>query len=153
MKHHRIKIITAILGAVMLFAACGKDKDGIIGEWQWTGTTVHHTNAYMGFDTTYTENYPFFKDLAFHENNTVDVLQQGAFIPEEEPHYHIYQYDYSLNAAGDTILLSDPQDAYYTQPWPVKTLTKESLTLEYTWEGGDYAGIDVYTTTATYRRR
>ena len=34
-----------------------------------------------------------------------------------------------------------------------ETLTKESLTLEYTWEGGDYAGIDVYTITATYRRR
>ena len=153
MKYHSTKIIVAFLGVAMLFAACGKDNDSIVGEWQWTGTTVHHVNSYMGNDTTYTVDYPTYKDLTFHENNKVDVLQQGAFIPEEEPYYHIYQYDYSLNAAGDTILLTDPQDDYYPQSWAIKSLTKESLTLEYTEEWGDFAGTDVYTTTTTYRRR
>ena len=48
MKHHRIKIITALLGAVMLFAACGKDKDNfnlIIGAWSNTAQSYDITIA------------------------------------------------------------------------------------------------------------
>ena len=153
MKYHSTKIIAAFLGVAMLFAACGKDNDSIVGEWQWTGTTVHYVNSYMGNDTTYTVDYPIYKDLSFHENNKVDVMQMGASIPEYAPYYHISRYNYRLNAAGDSIYLTDPQGVYYPQSWAIKSLTEKRLVLEYTEEAGDFAGTDVYTTTTTYRRR
>lgn len=37
--------------------------------------------------------------------------------------------------------------------WAVKSLTKKSLTQEYTEDAGDFVGVDTRTTTTTYRRR
>lgn len=46
MKHHSIKIITVLLGAAMLFAACGKNNsDLIIGNWSNTAQSYEITIA------------------------------------------------------------------------------------------------------------
>ena len=48
MKYHNIRIITAMLGATMLFVACGKDKDNvnlIIGAWSNTAQSYEITIA------------------------------------------------------------------------------------------------------------
>lgn len=153
MKHQGIKLLVALALGAMLLTGCVKDNDSIVGKWQWIGTTVHHVNSYMGQDTTENLDFPIYKDLTFHEEGKVDVLQQGIHIPENEPPYFTYRYNYSLNAAVDTIHLTDPQDEYDPQAWRIITLTKENLIVEWTKVDGDYAGNDVYTYTTTYRRR
>ena len=48
MQHHSIKTIAALLGAAMLFVACGKDKDNfnlIIGAWSNTAQSYDITIA------------------------------------------------------------------------------------------------------------
>ena len=153
MTHNIIKSVAVLAIGTMLLRGCGKDNDGIVGEWQWTGTTMHHVNSYMGQDTTENWNFPIYKDLTFHEGGQVDILQQGIYFPEDNPLYTIHQYNYSLNAAANTVHLTDPQGEYDSQTWRIKTLTKENLTVEWTRVEGDYAGTDVYTYTTTYRRR
>ena len=153
MKKHTIKFITALMGTAILFVACSeKDSNDIVGEWQWKGTTVHQFYDNTSLDTTYSEEYPIFKDLAFYENNKVDVLQQGVSIPEDKPSYFTYQYEYNISTAGDVIQLIDPQGDYYPQTWTVKSLTKKTLILEYTIMSGDQIGSGASTITATYHR-
>ena len=81
MTHHIIISLAAIAISTMLLMGCVKDNDGIVGEWQWTGTTMHHVNSYMGQDTTENWNFPIYKDLTFHEGGQVDILQQGIYFP------------------------------------------------------------------------
>lgn len=145
-------VFTFAMGA-MLLTGCGKDNDGIVGKWQWTGSTMRYVNDYMGQDTTINNVAPLFKDLTFYENGKVDVQQQGFHFPEDEPPYFTYQYNYSLNAAADTVYLTDPLHEYDSQTWKINALTKENLVVEWTEVYGDYAGADVFTYTTTYRRR
>ena len=147
MKYNRIKLIAAFTMGVMLLTGCGKENDGIVGDWQWTGTSVHHVDNYTGQESTENMDFPAFKDLKFYENGKVDVQQQGIHIPENEPPYYFYQYNYSLNAAADTVYLTDPLDDYFPQTWRIKSLTKENLTVE--WTEGD----DAFICTTTYSRR
>lgn len=43
MKHQSIKFIAALLGATMLFAACGKDNDALLGKWANTAQSYEIT--------------------------------------------------------------------------------------------------------------
>ncbi len=110
-----IKTIAVLVLGATLLTGCEKNNNGIVGKWQWTSTTLHYVNSYMGQDITENMDYLLYKDLTFNEEGEVDVLQQGIGIPEEEPNYSNYQYNYSLNAAADTVHLTDPQGEYASQ--------------------------------------
>lgn len=147
MKHHIIKFLAILAMSIMLLAGCGKDKDGIVGKWKWIETSVHHVNNYTGQESTVNLDFPVFKDLEFRGNGKVKVQQQGIHIPENEPPYFTYQYNYYLNAAADTVHLTDPQDKYVSQTWRIKSLTKKNLIVEWTEDN------NAFTYTTTYRRR
>ncbi|MBQ4478173.1 MAG: hypothetical protein II945_06160 [Bacteroidales bacterium] len=147
----KIFLMSSIVSILIMFTACNNsDNDDIVGKWKWKST--EGVSTYMGEVTTSSIEYPIYKDLTFYKNGKVKVLQQGIHIPEDEPPYFNYQYNYSINTTGDSICLTDPKDDYYPQIWVIKSLTKRHLTVEYRIDSAipEDQGT-VYTT--TYRRK
>ena len=58
MKCNIIKLIAAFTMGVMLLTGCGKENDGIVGDWQWTGTSVHYVDNYTGQESTENMDFP-----------------------------------------------------------------------------------------------
>ena len=146
-------LMMAVISVLGLFTACNNnDNEGIVGKWKWTSTDMHIFNA-LDEDTTFSTDRPIYKNLEFYTNGKADVeLVQSSNCMEDKPSYTIYQFNYSLNSAGDTILLTDPNNDYELQVFTVQSLTKRKLVLKYIIES--YIPEDEGCTyISTYRRK
>ena len=146
-------LMMAVISILGLFTACNnRDNEGIVGKWKWTSTDMHIFNA-LDEDTTFSTDRPIYKNLEFYTNGKADVeLVQSSNCMEDKPSYTIYQFNYSLNSAGDTILLTDPNNNYYPQVFMVQSLTKRKLVIKYVIES-DVPEDKGCTYISTYRRK
>lgn len=138
------------LGAMVcvfgLITAChdeGDEKNDILGEWQWVSTEVKCMDGYVGYDTTYNEAYPMYKNVKFYENGSAEVQQQVTHIPEQV--YYWYDYNYYLNdndttmpniGSQRTILFSDPENELAPIKWTILYQTPEDLIMAYNYLNG-----------------
>ena len=146
-------LMMAVISVLGLFTACNNnDNEGIVGKWKCISTDVHIFNA-LDEDTTFSTDRPIYKNLEFYTNGKADVeLVQSSNCMDDKPSYTIYQFNYSLNSAGDTILLTDPNNDYELQVFTVQSLTKRKLVLKYIIES--YIPEDEGCTyISTYRRK
>ena len=146
-------LMMAVINILGLFTACNNnDNEGIVGKWKCISTDMHIFNA-LDEDTTFSTDRPIYKNLEFYTNGKADVeLVQSSNCMEDKPSYTIYQFNYSLNSAGDTILLTDPNNDYELQVFTVQSLTKRKLVLKYIIES--YIPEDEGCTyISTYRRK
>ena len=146
-------LMMAVISILGLFTACNNnDNEGIVGKWKCISTDMHIFNA-LDEDTTFSTDRPIYKNLEFYTNGKADVeLVQSSNCMEDKPSYTIYQFNYSLNSAGDTILLTDPNNDYELQVFTVQSLTKRKLVLKYIIES--YIPEDEGCTyISTYRRK
>lgn len=85
MKHHSIKIITALLGAAMLFTACGKEEieynttHPIVGEWEYQSATVEVVHFGTGDIDTIFDLGPYapWRNMVFQSDNTATIELQS----------------------------------------------------------------------------
>ena len=148
-------LMMAVISILGLFTACNNnDNEGIVGKWKWTSTDMHIFNA-LDEDTTFSTDRPIYKNLEFYTNGKADVEQgQYSTCMGDKPSYTIYQYNYSLNSAGDTILLTDPNNDYEPQVFTVQSLTKRKLVIKYVIESVFHVPEDEGCTfISTYRRK
>ena len=147
----KIFLMSSIVSILIMFTACNNsDNDDIVGKWKWKST--EGVSTYMGEVTTSSIEYPIYKDLTFYKNGKADVEQGQISTWMGEPSYTIYQFNYSLNSAGDTILLTDPNNNYYPQVFMVQSLTKRKLVIKYVIES-DVPEDKGCTYISTYRRK
>ena len=125
MKHHSIKIITVLLGAAMLFAACGNKEEiytdihPIVGKWQYQSATAEVVHFGTGdIDTVFDlgASAPW-KNMVFLPNNTAVIEVQ------------------------DEITLGSPNYVNKTFKWHPGFETAWSKVVELYSEGEFYAGI------------
>ena len=152
----KIFLMMAVISVLGLFTACNnRDNEGIVGKWKCISSEGKCEYILGGEDnmTTFSTEYPYYKDLTFYKNGKADVEQGGhtsTFMGE--PSYILYQYNYSLNSTGDTILLTDPNNNYYPQVFMVQSLTKRKLVIKYVIES-DVPEDKGTTYISTYRRK
>ncbi|MBR4454316.1 MAG: hypothetical protein IKS33_08675 [Bacteroidales bacterium] len=149
-------LMMAVISILGLFTACNnRDNEDIVGKWKCISSEGKCEYILGGEDnmTTFSTEYPYYKDLTFYKNGKADVEQgQSSNCMEDKPSYIIYQYNYSLNSAGDTILLTDPNNNYYPQVFMVQSLTKRKLVIKYVIES-DVPEDKGCTYISTYRRK
>ncbi len=148
-------LMMAVISILGLFTACNnRDNEDLVGKWKCISSEGKCEYLLGGEDnmTTFSTEYPYYKDLTFYKNGKVDVEQGQISTCMGEPSYTIYQFNYSLNSAGDTILLTDPNNNYYPQVFMVQSLTKRKLVIKYVIES-DVPEDKGTTYISTYRRK
>ncbi len=149
-------LMMAVISVLGLFTACNNnDNEGIVGKWKCISTDVHYSFFGHDEDTTFSTDRPIYKNLEFYTNGKADVeLVQSSNCMEDKPSYTIYQFNYSLNSTGDTILLTDPNNDYEPQVFTVQSLTKRKLVIKYVIESVFHVPEDEGCTyISTYRRK
>ncbi len=147
-------LMMAVISILGLFTACNnRDNEGIVGKWKCISSEGSH--GYAGKVSTFSTEYPYYKDLTFYKNGKADVEQgQISTCMEDKPSYTIYQFNYSLNSTGDTILLTDPNNDIYPQVFTIQSLTKRKLVIKYVIESVVHVPEDEGCTyISTYRRK
>ncbi|MBQ4478174.1 MAG: hypothetical protein II945_06165 [Bacteroidales bacterium] len=151
----KIFLMMAVISVLGLFTACNnRDNEDLVGKWKCISSEGKCEYLLGGEDnmTTFSTEYPYYKDLTFYKNGKADVEQGQISTWMGEPSYTIYQFNYSLNSAGDTILLTDPNNNYYPQVFMVQSLTKRKLVIKYVIES-DVPEDKGCTYISTYRRK
>lgn len=97
MKHHGIKLITALLGAAMLFAACGKDNKE---NGEPTVTQVKQTECGQHFETQAKDLYDGEQYIVEWVDGVARVLHSNLMVPCD---YESVTVDVSVNGSTVTV--------------------------------------------------
>ena len=135
MKHQSLKTIIALLGAAMLFTACGKNYDeNILGQWKFVQLEYDEQNL---VDSTIhvhrTTTSASMRDLEFKSNHTMtlegyvndDCWGTGDGVDT----YWTYEKGWSMSPNNDTVYIEpiNSMDASKTYVWEIVELNKTSF--------------------------